>query len=59
MENGADVNAQNSVKGIVMYQENIIAAAIFVLNWNILSGFVRTMVNRTLLNVRCSLIVTA
>lgn len=59
MENGADVNAQNSVNGIVMYQENIIAAAIFVLNWNILSGFVRTMVNRTLLNVRCSLIVTA
>ena len=59
MENGADVNAQNSVNGIVMYQENIIAAAIFVLNWNILSGFVRTMVNRTLLNVRCSLMVTA
>ena len=59
MENGANVNAQNSVNGIVMYQENIIAAAIFVLNWNILSGFVRTMVNRTLLNVRCSLIVTA
>lgn len=59
MENGADVNAQNSVNGIVKYQKNIIAAAIFVLNWNILSGFVRTMVNRTLLNVRCSLIVTA
>lgn len=59
MENMADVNAQNSVNGIVKYQKNIIAAAIFVLNWNILSGFVRTMVNRTLLNVRCSLIVTA
>lgn len=59
MENMADVNAQNSVNGIVKYQKNIIAAAIFVLNWNILSGFVRTMVNRTLLNVRCSLMVTA
>lgn len=59
MENMADVNAQNSVNGIVKYQKNIIAAAIFVLNWNILSGFVRTMVIRTLLNVRCSLIVTA